>query len=69
MADRHDAMLKMKEAMQDLEEKHQEALATLNHRGEVVKQLRDETKLLKQRVCVNYRVRNQKNQPKGTCKL
>jgi len=50
VADRHDAMLKLKENVKELEEKHKETLATVNHRGEVIKQLRDELKQNNHRV-------------------
>ena len=44
MAERHDAIVKLKQEYTDLAEKHREALATVNHRGEVIRQLREETK-------------------------
>ena len=44
VAERHDAMLKLKDDAKELEEKHLEALGTISHRGEVIKQLRAEVK-------------------------
>ena len=43
-------MLKLKQDVKDLEEKHREALATVNHRGDVIKQLRDEIQKTESRV-------------------
>jgi hypothetical protein len=51
VADRHDAMLKLKDSVKELEEKHRETLTSVNHRGEVIKQLRDELKQYSNRVC------------------
>ena len=48
--ERHDAMLKLKADVRELEDKHREALATINHRGEVIKQLREEVKSANTRV-------------------
>lgn len=44
VADRHDALVKLKSELRDLNEKHQEALATIKHRGDVIHQLREEVK-------------------------
>ena len=50
VAERHDSLLKLKQDVKELEDKHREALATANHRGEVIKQLRDEIQTAENRV-------------------
>ena len=50
VAERHDSIKKLKETTKSLEEKHREALATVNHRGEVIKTLREEAKQAANRV-------------------
>ena len=44
IAERHDTILTLKNEAKELEEKHRDALATVNHRGEVIKTLRDDLK-------------------------
>ncbi len=50
VAERHDYLLRLKEDVTELEQKHRQALATANHRGEVIKQLRDEIHAAENRV-------------------
>ncbi len=50
VADRHDLLLKLQGNVKDLEEQNREAMATINHRGEVIKQLREEIKTLERKV-------------------
>ena len=52
VAERHDSLLKFKQDVKELEDKHREALATANHRGEVIKQLRDEIQTAENRVTI-----------------
>ena len=52
VAERHDSLLKLKQDVKELEDKHREALATANHRGEVIKQLRDEIQTAENRVSI-----------------
>lgn len=44
VAERHDNIVKLRNENRDIEEKLREALASASHRGEVIKQLRDEIK-------------------------
>lgn len=55
VAERHDTILKLKSDVKDFDAKHKEALATVNHRGEVIKQIREELRLANSRVsyCAN----------------
>lgn len=44
VAERHDAIVKLRNENREIEEKLREALGTAQHRGDVIKQLRDELK-------------------------
>ena len=44
MAERYDEVVEMRNEMDVLEEKHREALAQVQHRGEVIQQLRGDIK-------------------------
>lgn len=44
VAERHDNIVKLRNENRDIEEKLREALASASHRGEVIKQLREEIK-------------------------
>lgn len=50
MAERHDNIIKLRNENREIEEKLREALASASHRGEVIKQLRDEIKQYQGRV-------------------
>ena len=56
MADRHDNIVKLRNENRDLEEKLRETLNSTQHRGDVIKQLRDEIKQYQNRVSVWYMV-------------
>ena len=51
VAERHDAILRLKTDYKELEEKHREALATISHRGGIIQQFRDDTKTKDTQVC------------------
>lgn len=53
VADRHDNIVKLRNENRDLEEKLREALGSAHHRGDVVKQMRDEIKQYQARVSSN----------------
>jgi len=50
VAERHDNLVKLRNENRDMEEKLREALSTAQHRGDVIKQLRDEIKQYQSRV-------------------
>lgn len=54
MAERHDSIVKLRNENRDIEEKLRDALATAQHRGDVVKQLREELKQAQSRVRIMF---------------
>lgn len=54
VAERHDNIVKLRNENRDIEEKLREALASASHRGEVIKQLRDEIKQYQGKVSSVY---------------
>ena len=50
MADRHDTIVKLRSENREIEEKLREALGTAQHRGDVIKQIREELKVSQNKV-------------------